>query len=362
MKIKRTSGLVLLIFGIVVLPVALLLNQSVGKVFSKDFTSQVLHEQVFSTPQLAIRLKAVVNERIQSVTDLKTGMIVAIFSKASLRKWQDLLDGLLPETLRNPIIDNTLAEIYYWLDNEESYPDITIQTQPVIEHLEENTEFLFHWAHSVTNPPMLETEEIMVLKQQNYGDSIPPLLLANVPDSLYDEFAQRGGHLMALQLQKANPPAVLNLRQMIQEKVPEENLKNAKVTISKVKFLSRWLWTISVVAIAIGVWLYAPGKGEILQLSFNSLLAIATGMFALGWMATNYLLANLELEIHANAAHLPRAIRDQIIALITYFLDHAGSIMYPLGFASLGAAVILYTGRLLAQRTTSFLQLKPKKS
>ena len=362
MKIKRTSGLVLLIFGIIVLPVALLLNQSLGKVFSRAFTSQVLHEQVFSTPQLAIRLKAVVNERMQSVTDLKTGMIVAIFSKASLRKWQDLLDGLLPETLRDPIIDNTLAEIYYWLDNEEPYPDIAIQTQPVIEHLEENTEFLFRWAHSVTNPPLLGAEEVLALKKQNYGDSIPPLLLANVPDSLYDEFARRGGELMALQLQKADPPSELNLKQIMREKIPEQNLLQAKATLNKVKFLADWLWVFSLVALAVGIWLYAPGKDKVWKLSCNSLAAIAAGMLALGWMVTNYWLANLELKIHASATQMPRAIRDQVIALITYYLDHAASVMYLLGFVMLGTAVALYTGRLVWQRTTFFLQLKPKRS
>ena len=362
MKIKRTSGLVLLALGIITLPVAVLLNQSLGKAFSKTFTSQVLHQQVFSTPQLAIRLKALVNERMQSVTDLKTGMIVAIFSKASLRKWQDLLDGLLPGTLRDPIIDDTVAEVYDWLDNDKSCPNIVIQTEPVLNHLEAHTEFLFRWAHAVTNPPMLEAEKIMALKQQNYGDSIPPLLLANVPDSLYDAFARRGGDLMALQLQKAKPPSELNLTQIIQQKVPEQNLIQAKAAMNRVKFLSHWFWTISVAVTAVGIWLYRPEKGEVWQLSFNSMLAIATGMFALGWMVTNYLLANLELEIHASAAHLPRAIRDQIIALITYFLGYAGSVMYFFGFASLGTAMILYTGRLVVLRTTFFLQLKPKKS
>ena len=69
----------LLVLGVTGLPVAVLLNQLAGRIFSMDYTARVLHEQVFSTPKLAVRLKAVVNEQMKEVSDLKTGMIVAIF-------------------------------------------------------------------------------------------------------------------------------------------------------------------------------------------------------------------------------------------------------------------------------------------
>ena len=361
-KIKRIAGITLMGLGIVALPVALLLNQSVGKLFSEKFTTQVLHEQVFSTPKLATRLKAVVNERMAEVTDLKTGMIIAIFSKASVRKWQELLDELLPARLRDPVIDNTFSKAYRWIDDEEPYPGIVISTQPVIQHLHQNTEFLFRWAHSVTRPPMLEAGELIALKQQNYGDSIPPLLLANVPDSLYDEFAQRGGELMALQLQQAQPPKELNVTQMIREKVPAEGIKEAKAGIKKIRFFSCWLWVIILVILAGGVGLYGPKIGDIWSLAINSFGSMAMIMFALGWLASNYLLDNLELTIHAQVTGIPRAIRDQLLELITYYLGHASTFLYRVGSILLGSVVLLSIGRLVSQRPHLFLHLKTKKS
>ena len=361
-KIKRILGTTFLVVGIIALPAALLFNQSVGKLFSEKFTTQVLHEQVFSTPKLATRLKAVVNEQMAEVTDLKTGMIVAVFSKASVRKWKELLDELLPAQLRDPVIDGTLSEAYNWIDNDEPYPNIVISTQPVIDHLQEKTEFLFRWAHSVTRPPMLEAEELIALKQQNYGDSIPPLLLANVPDSLYDEFARRGGELMALQLQLAQPPRELNLTQAIREKVPVENTRVAKARIKTIRFFSCWLWVIILGILAGGAWLYGPKIGDIWPLAINSFGSMAMIMFALSWLASNYLLANLELTINAEVTGIPRAIKDQLIELITYYLGHASKVMYLVGFILLGIVIILYTGRLVSQRPQFFLHLKAKKS
>lgn len=362
MKIKRTSGLILLIIAIAGLPVAMLLNQSAGKVFSKPFTSRVLHEQVFSTPRLAFRLRAVVNERIKEVTDLKTGMIVAIFSKADSRKWQELLDGLLPEELRKPVIDEVLKGAYEWLENDETYPDVVIRTQPVINHVEANTEFLFRWAHAVASAPIPDALEVLDLKSRNYGDSIPPLLMTNVPDSLYNAFARRGGELMVVQLRNANLPFALDLTQLIREKVPEKDMLRAKARILNIRFMADWLWVIVLVILAGGVWLYGPATGNLRPLSINVLGAMALAMFALAWMASNYLLADWELTIHTAAADMPRTIRDQLIALITYYLNHASAAMYLIGFLLLGLAAMLYAAGWVNLKSYNILPLKNKKS
>lgn len=361
MKIKRTLGLILLTTAIVGLPIATLLNQSVGKVFSRPFTSRVLHEQVFATPKLAFSLKALVNERIKEVTDLKTGMIVAIFSKADSRKWQELLDRLLPGRLRNPVIDEVISGAYQWLEGEGAYPNLVVQTGPVIRHMEAHTEFLFRWAHSVTNAPMPAAREVLDLKNRNYGDSIPPLLMGNVPDSLYNDFARRGGELMAIRLYNASPPATLDLTQLIKEKVSETDMLKAKAAMHNMKFISSWLWLMLLIILAVGIWLYGSKAGSFWPLAVNTLGSMALAMFALGWMASNYLLSNWELTINARTTGVPRAIRDQLIALITYYLNHASASMYLIGFILLGTALVLYAARFFNLKPYYALQFKNKK-
>ena len=362
MKIKRTSGLLLLIIAIAGLPVAMLLNHSAGKVFSKPFTFRVLHEQVFSTPRLAFRLRAVVNERIKEVTDLKTGMIVAVFSKADSRKWQELLDGLLPEELRKPVIDEVLKGAYEWLENDETYPDVVIQIRPVVTHVEANTEFLFRWAHAVASAPIPDAREVSDLKSRNYGDSIPPLLMTNVPDSLYNAFARRGGELMAARLHGADLPVVLDLTLLIREKVPEKDMLQAKATIRNIRFMADWLWVLMLVILAGGIWLYGPKNRDLRPLAINILGAMAMAMLALAWMAGNYLLADWELAIHAAATDVPRTIRDQLTALITYYLNHASAAIYLIGFLLLGLSAMLYATGWVNLKSYNILPLKNKKS
>ena len=362
MKFKRLAGLILLITAVIGLPVAVLMNQSVGKVFSRPFTSRVLHEQIFSTPQLAFSLKALVNERIKEVTDLKTGMIVAIFSKADSRKWQELLEGLLPGRLRDPMIDEAMRSMYQWLEEEEVYPDIVIPIQPLTGHLEAQTGFLFRWAHTVANAPVPDAREVLNMQSRNYGDSIPALLMSNVPDSLYEAFSRRGGELMAIQLRNANLTSSLNLTQIIREKVPEKAMMEIKTATLRMQFIADWLWVMVLIILAVGIWLYRPKTREIRPLAMNVLASTALVMLALGWMASNYLLANWELIIHAKAIDVPRAIRDRLIALITYYLHHASAAMYFIGFLLLGLAFVSYATRWVSLTPHFILQLKNKKS
>ena len=89
---------------------------------------------------------------------------------------------------------------------------------------------------------------------------------------------------------------------------------------------------------------------------------MALAMLALAWMASNYLLANWELSINAGAIGLPRAVRDQLIGLITYYINHASATMYRIGFVLLGLIAMLYAVRLVNLKPYHILQFKNKKS
>ncbi len=358
MKIRKHIASVLIVIAILGLPVSVLLNQVAGKFFSKEFTSQMLYEKVFNTHDLAYLMRAIANERIKDVQDLKTGMIIAIFSKADSRKWEELLQTLLPQEQLKPVVDHTLEGFYDWQGNAADYPDIQLHTEPFVKHLSANTEFLFRWAHSVTRPPQLKPDELSRLKAQGFGDSIPPLLLSGVPDSIYDAFAKRGGELMAGQLAKANVPKVIDLTGIIKEKTEVEQLRNIKGKLQLLQGVSQWAWGFFAALLVAGFWMYGFRKKAFPDLVSQSFFGLAMGMFAVAWLAGHYLLENLELRIHANAETAPRPLRNTLIELITYYLDHASGLMYTIGWVLMVIALGIVAVNVIKERRSKALQTK----
>ncbi|WP_299362755.1 hypothetical protein [Winogradskyella sp.] len=356
MRIKKNIAIFLIVIAVIGLPVSVLLNQAVGKFFSQDYTKEVLRSKVFNTKDLAYLLRAIANERIKDVEDLKTGMIIAIFSKADSRKYEELLKTLLPQEHLDTLVDTGLNGLYKWQNNKEDYPDIRIKTKPLVQHLSSNTEFLFRWAHSVTKPPQLKPKELEKLRAQNFGDSIPPLLMSGIPDSIYDGFAKRGAELMRLELQKANPPDLVDVTQLMKERVSAQNSLKIKEKLNTFKNISKWLWLIFTVVSICGFWIYGIKAKGFLVFTARSLFGFALGLFAVAWLSGHYILENLELEIHANAVSAPRPIRNKIIELISHYLDYAGNSMYTIGWILLTSSLILFIMAKIKNR-----QLKPIK-
>ncbi|BFP42107.1 hypothetical protein FGF1_29520 [Flavobacteriaceae bacterium GF1] len=358
MKIKKYIASLLLAIVILGLPVAVLMNQMSGKFFSKEFTSQMLYEKVFNTNDLAYLMRAIANERIKDVQDLKTGMIIAIFSKADSRKWEDLLQTLLPQEQLKPVVDHTLDGFYDWQANEADYPDIMVHTAPFVEHLSANTEFLFRWAHSVTRPPQLKPDDLSRLRAQGFGDSIPPLLLSGVPDSIYDAFAKRGGELMAAQLDKANVPRVIDLTKIMKEKTEVQQFRDIKGKLNMLQGVSKWAWVVLALLLVASFWIYGFRNKTLPDFVSKSFFGLAVGMFAVAWLAGHYLLENLELRIHANGESAPRPLRNKVIDLITYYLDHATGLMHTIGWILIVMTIVIVAIKTLKGRKVKALQTK----
>ena len=364
MNTRRKIGIGLLILGVLALPVGILLNKSVGKMLSQDYTQAYIKDQVFTTRNLSVKLRSVVNERIKDVTDLKTGMIIAIFSKADSRKWEEIINMFLPVYIREPILDNLISGIFDWMNNTKAYPEVKLDVEPAISNLEENTEFLFRWAHSLMHAPVLPESELIALQKRDFGDSIPSLLMSNVPGSMYDAFARRGAELMALELKKANPPLSIDLGTIIHSNISAEKIILAKSNLNRVRFLSDWLWVIALMLLAGGLWLYSPkfGDNQTIFLIINSLGGITLLLLSIGWLVSNYLFSNLELLLNERAAVAPRAVRDQLLQIIAHYVNNASSFMYTVGFSLFGIIIVVYLLKNLKINTLLALQLKSKKS
>lgn len=149
-KIFRNLIIALLVL---LIPVGLLIHNISILVSDKVKIKETMSEHMLDKRALAVNIKGLVNELMTRDNELKEGMMIAIFSKATIKDWEELIEIVLPYELRFPLAYGLVDEIYDWPNSDKNYPELKISTQLLVENVAENTPEIFRWAYEITSPP-----------------------------------------------------------------------------------------------------------------------------------------------------------------------------------------------------------------
>ncbi len=335
---RNRIGISIIIVSLVLLPFALFFKSVVKNTLSEKSLKTILKQQVFDSNNLSRLSRAIVNEKAIEAKDMRSAMMMAIFSKATTKKWEEFYSLALPIETSAPWIDKVCKELFIWLDNDEPYPAIEIQTTAFIENIKQNRTKLFSWAHQIMDPPQVSKSELESLVEKKFGNSLPDLLMTGVPDSLENRLFDKGGDLMLVQLENATIPLEINTNEILSEKISVERISTIKSKINKIlKFAN--LWILLIILLSAGLLLCFKNKRYLLRLSEKTTYFTGFWLFITGWMFTNYLFINLEIKI--NESQAPRGVRDLIIEILSNTFVQGSQLLYISGLILLCIAMIL---------------------
>lgn len=334
---KYKTGIGLVILAIIIFPCSLFFNSIVKNTLNEESLNHLLKEQVLDVNSLAKLSITIVNEKAIEANTMKSAMIMAIFSKADTKKWKEFYRIALPNQLLNPVIDQSTEKLFDWIQNKDTLPDIKLQLSPFIENTRKNSSSLFAWAHQVIAPPIVSEKELSRLLNNNFGDSIPNLLMIGVPDSLKSNLYERGGELINRQLALSDIPDTIDTQELLSKKDAREKLIAVKSKIKRISNAANILWVL-LLLVMVGFVLSYKNKIQTLNLVNKFSYIAGVWFLVVGWLLTNYIMFNLVIEVNKQSA--PRGVRDLLIELIFNLFSQGSNVLYIVGSIILIGAII----------------------
>ncbi len=279
---QKGVAIVLVLFFTMTLPMTWLLKSVSRVVSDKDRAADFLFESLLSDRALpeVIRKAMEYEAWLTRIDDpLEPRVIKAAISGIEPAGMIELFDYVAPEKERKSLLDEVSAAIYAWIDGDEAYPSLAIQTGTYLDNLETNAENLLFWIYKSFPIPACSPGQIQEIERGDHNNDLQKLVFCVPPESLQRKIAPMGAALIKEKLRVNNPPDSIHIGEKIREKISGDKLSAAKKRIRTFFLLGSALWLVPVVLLAIGLLLAARSvKSAVAWLSGP---LIATGLLGM---------------------------------------------------------------------------------
>ncbi len=279
---KKGMAVVLLVAFTLIFPLTWLFKSTTDIFSDRDRVSIFLHERLLSDQAMpgAIK-KALEYEAWLTRIDepLEPRLIKSAVSGIDPANMIELFDYIAPEKERKALLDEAAKSFYSWIEGNEAYPSMTIQTGRYIQNIEDNSENLLLWIFKSFPIPACTPTQIEALERGDHGNDLKNLVLCKPPESLQMKIAPVGATLLKAQLAEKNPPPIVNITERMKDKIPAGKISLVKKRIRALFFLGSTLWIVPVVLLLIGLLLAARSlRSVVTWLSWPLTITGAVGM------------------------------------------------------------------------------------
>ncbi len=272
----------LLVVFTITLPATWLFRSAIDIVSDREQVSTFLYENLLSDEALpgAIRKALEYQAWLTRFEDpLEQRVIVSALSGVKPEQMLELFGYVAPEKERRALLDGVTSALYDWLEGEETYPALTIQTGTYLNNVQANAENLLLWVFGNFPIPACGPNQIRVLERGNYGDDLKTLISCLPPESLQKKTALAGAALLKAQLAENNPPEVVDVGAKMKESAPVKKIATAKRHTRRLFFAGSTLWLVPVLLLFVGLALVARSvEGVAIWLSWPLALTGILGL------------------------------------------------------------------------------------
>lgn len=253
---QKGVAIVLLVAFTVTFPLTWLFKSATAIFSDRDRVATFLHERLLSDRALpGVIKKALEYEAwLTRINEpLVPRLIKSAVSGIDPAGMIELFDYIAPEEERKALLDQAATSFYSWIQGDEVYPSLTIQTGRIIQNIEDNSENLLHWIFKSFPIPACTPTQIEALEQGDHGNDLKNLMMCKPPESLQKKIAPVGATLLKAQLAEKNPPKIVNIEERMKQKVSAERISLVKKRIRTLFFLGSALWMVPVVLLLVGL-------------------------------------------------------------------------------------------------------------
>jgi len=279
---KQAVAMVLMAVFTITLPGALVVKSFMNVAADKEQAAAFLHKSLLSDRELPFVIKKAMEYEAWTTridAPLEPRLIKAAISGIDRKNMIELFDYIAPEKERKALLENIASAFYSWIDGDDVYPSLTIQTGRYLSNIKSNAENLLPWIYKSFPIPACSPGQIEQLERGDHNKDLQSLAFCIPPEALQMKIAPIGAALIKEKLLENNLPASINITDKIKEKNSPEKMAAAKKKIHALFFQGSNLWLLPVAMLLIALLLAARSvKSAIAWLSWPFTFSGLSGM------------------------------------------------------------------------------------
>jgi len=287
MNAKSITAVILLVLFVLSLPMGLAVSSVSSLVFNQQSLTRLLSENLMSdqaTPGLLHEITVLenFNGAIYKPFDLR--MMVNVLSGVESSEWVDVLNLVLPEKDRLGLVDNVVAGLFTWFNNDQPYPEITIAVAPIVERVKGNVPDIAAWIFRTFHVPACNAKQIARYEAGEFGTDVQGLVTCKPPAELKDTVIQATADAIGATIAKQPaPPSEIRTAEMLKAQMPAELMLAQKQQLNTVRRVLPLLWIVPVLFLLIALALTVRSVKELVAwVQWPFFAAGALGMLLVG--------------------------------------------------------------------------------
>jgi hypothetical protein len=355
MNTKKIISIVLLALTVITLPLTLILSNGAGILFNKEKVSDLIVTQLVSDEALPRTIKEItITETLHGNLDkdFDTRMLVNVLGGIEREQWLDLFTQVLPEVDRIALVRDVSSGFFTWLDNDQPYPEIVIEVEPILSNLQQNILGVTTWIFSSFRVPPCEPDQIARYEAGDFGADPQALITCAPPPALADQVISATAGVIMNTLAEEAPPAEVNLADEIGAQVSADEMLAQKGILNTLRFLLPLAWLLPAALFLIAIGLVVRSVSTLIRWAQWPLFiggALAT-LLALWIRGIRSVLAGVLLPVPEAIVPPPAA------AIVLRLVDGLGlrlssaMLWQSLPLFIIGAILLIYSYRLVLSR------------
>ena len=252
---KALAAGLLAVFAIT-LPATWLVKSATNIVSDRDQVSSYLGEKILSDQALpgVIRKGLEYEAWLTRIEEpLMSRIIKSAISGIERENMLELFGYIAPEAERTALLNDATTALYDWIEGEDTYPSLTLQTGVYLDNIESNAENLVFWMYRNFPIPGCGPVQIGELERGDYGNDLKKLISCIPPESLQKKIAPIAATLLKAQLAENSPPRTLDVGAKMKESAPVKKITTAKLHLNRVLLAGSTIWLVPVALLLIGL-------------------------------------------------------------------------------------------------------------
>ena len=250
-----TAAIMFLLFALL-FPTALLLKSAGKVVFNVEKTESFVVSTIVSDKALPRTIeKGVVYQTLygSDFMNLDQRVMLGIISSIDASEWVEFFNMTAPEKDRVAITREGVQAFHNWLDSENIFPHLELQTESYISNIKKNAEEIILWIYRATLFPPCEETVLQQYDRGIFSDNVQDLIGCKPPEKYRKHIAPHAADLLLNLIDSTDIPHVIRIQDTMPEAIDSIQIQAHKKQIRALRTVTGYLWLLPVGFLLIGI-------------------------------------------------------------------------------------------------------------
>lgn len=360
LSIRAIIAAVIIILSGILLPTTILTNKVSNLLTDSETVTTMLQDNLLSNDALPkVIKKGAMYQNLYDSDTILLGqrMMLSVVSGVYPEDWIKLFNKVLPENERLLLAENGINSFHKWLNSEDDYPELIIESGEIISRVEDNAQFIMRWIFSSFTLPPSSNEQIAAYEQGDFPTEIEKFMEGGLPpDDILEKVIPPASEVLKTAIESANVPEYISLSETLAEIATASELKSKKAKLNNMLKALRYLWVLPILLLLIALGLVVRSPRQLLNwIQYPLFISGIIGLIIVyNFNNSTGIIESVIITISASA---PAPALSIVHLLFPSILEYLANSMYLIMLSMLVFSLVIFIG-LNASHIIGILKIK----